>query len=129
HLIPYLNVLENILLSNSDPRQINTSHAIEWLERVGLKQRMHHKPAQLSAGERQRVAVARAMLTQPDLILADEPTGNLDPDNAAEILRYLSEFQSNGGTVVLVTHGPMGDEYATRRFHLAQGKISEMVCA
>ncbi len=109
HLIPYLNVLDNVLapavaLKTKDVRE----RAEELLENFGLKHRMHHVPAQLSSGERQRTALARALLNQPKLLLADEPTGNLDRENAEAVLTHMKEFAKAGGAVLLVTH----DEHA-----------------
>lgn len=117
HLIPYLNVLDNVLLAGE-------KEAPQLLERLGLKSRMHHKPSQLSAGERQRTAVARALVNRPRLVLADEPTGNLDPDCAKEVLDQLKWFHDQGGTVMVVTHGDQADAYATRRLRLVEGQLA-----
>lgn len=124
HLVPYLNVTENVLLaaapgSNGSLRQ----RAAATLDKLGLGHRLRHRPAELSAGERQRTAIARALLNEPRVILADEPTGNLDPENTSEVLKKLKEFQTAGGTVVLVTHGPAGSELADRVLELRQGKL------
>jgi len=113
-LVPYLNVLQNILLAGGNNLRRGclavagtaTDHAYELIEKLGLDERIHHKPSQLSAGEKQRTAIARALLNRPKIILADEPTSNLDPDNATAVLRYLSDFHKQGGTVILATHGP-----------------------
>jgi putative ABC transport system ATP-binding protein len=115
HLVPYLSVVDNILvgalaLARSDARQ----HADELLETFGLTQRRHHKPAQLSTGERQRTALARAVLHRPKLLLADEPTGNLDPDNGQVVLDCLAEHARTGGSVLLVTHEPYAAARAQR---------------
>ncbi len=123
HLIPYLTVLENLLMAPSKQNGFTEQQAFEWLDRVGLADRATHKPSQLSAGERQRTAVCRAFMNQPDLILADEPTGNLDPDNAHAILTQLSEYHKNGATVIVVTHSHEGDEFADRTVLLKNGKI------
>ena len=124
HLVPYLNVLENVLLASGPGRNgAAPDRARDLLTRLGLAQRERHRPAQLSAGERQRAAIARALLNEPRLILADEPTGNLDPDNAAEVFRHLSEFNRAGGTVVLVTHGCTGENYASRVIQMQAGRI------
>lgn len=115
HLVPYLSVLDNILLASRLRNTEGTrSRATALADEMGLSRRISHKPSELSAGERQRAAIARALITSPKLILADEPTGNLDPDNAAEVVRHLKEFQSNGGTVVAVTHGTAISEAADR---------------
>lgn len=124
HLVPYLNVLENVLLAGGAAKNNNgSSRAREILEELGLTGRLHHRPAELSAGEKQRVAIARAMFNEPSIILADEPTGNLDPDNAAVVLGHLSDFHKKGGTVIVVTHGADADKYADRTISLANGKI------
>jgi putative ABC transport system ATP-binding protein len=126
HLVPYLTVVENVLLpaaAKSDGR--GREAALELLRRLGLSQRVHHNPTELSAGERQRLAIARAMVTQPKLILADEPTGNLDPDNAAEVIGHLSAFHRDGGTVVFVTHGTIADDRADRIYRLQSGRLAD----
>ena len=124
HLIPYLDIVENVLLSASVvKRRVDPSDARDLLTRLRLSGREHHKPSELSTGERQRTAVARALLNRPKIILADEPTGNLDPDNAAEVMGYLSEFHSQGGTVVVVTHDDMAESYAERTVLLREGSI------
>ncbi len=122
HLIPYLNVMENALLPAGVVKEGGgSSEARELLGRLGISEREHHKPSELSAGERQRTAIARALLNRPKVILADEPTGNLDPENAAEVIGYLAEFHSDGGTVIVVTHGSVADQYADRVIHLRAG--------
>jgi putative ABC transport system ATP-binding protein len=126
HLIPYLNVVENILLASGTVVDKNkTARAVELIQRFGLAGRNLHKPAELSAGEKQRVAIARALLNQPKIVLADEPTGNLDPDNAAAVVRCLSEFHRSGGTVIFATHGTECEEFADRIIHLRNGHIDE----
>lgn len=105
HLIPYLNVMENILAPalagyDGDPRP----RAERLVERFGLGHRLEHPPSELSVGERQRVALARALLYDPELLLADEPTGNLDERNGAEVMKCLEEFAGAGGAVLVVTH-------------------------
>jgi len=105
HLLPYLDACANVALAvEGVSKAAAGDRAREVLEGLGLGERLTHKPAQLSAGERQRVAVARALVREPRVILADEPTGSLDPGSAAVVLGRLSEFQRAGGTVVLVTH-------------------------
>ena len=126
HLLPYLSVRDNALLSAPS----KTTEVDALLERLGLAERCHHLPNALSAGEKQRTAIARALLPEPALILADEPTGNLDPENAALVMQYLRDYQSSGGTVVLVTHGTDGDQYATRSIELKAGILaSDTSCA
>ena len=93
------------------------------LRELGLGDRLEHFPHQLSAGEKQRAALARAMMPNPDVILADEPTGNLDPENALEVCRHLKKFQEKGGTVVFVTHGDAASSFATRTISLNNGRL------
>lgn len=124
HLIPYLNVIENAVLPvGVGLNRADWMQAREVLKRLGLTDRERHKPSELSAGERQRTAMARALLNQPKMILADEPTGNLDPDNAAEVVKYLKDFHRGGGTVIVVTHGIVADQYADRIIHLQEGRV------
>lgn len=124
HLLPYLTVLENILLPNKLTEiQLSISDAIQLAAELGIEKRLNHKPSQLSAGEKQRVALARAIITKPDIILADEPTGNLDERNTIEVMNYLKKYQLEGGTVIMVTHGNLADNYSTRIINLDKGKI------
>ncbi len=124
HLVPYLNVLENVMLpAGSGISRAKPEEAKSMLDRLHLSERIHHTPSELSAGEKQRTALARAMLNHPKIILADEPTGNLDPDNAAEAMDYLKEYHKEGGTVLVVTHGVIADSYADRIIHLSKGCI------
>ena len=123
HLIPYLDALENVLCAGLAARGVTRDGAAEMLERLKLGERVRHTPGELSAGERQRVALARALITGPEVILADEPTGNLDPDNARQVLDYLAEYNKDGGTVLVVTHDPLADEYAGRTLLLEQGRL------
>ncbi len=124
HLVPYLNVMDNVLLAGGAAAgKDKRSRACELIEKLGLTGRNHHKPSELSAGEKQRTAIARALLNHPKIILADEPTGNLDRDNAASVLGYLSEFHRDGGTVIVATHGVEADRFAERTVYLRTGKI------
>ena len=119
HLIPYLSVWDNVLcpsLAADLPAAHRRAH--ELIERFGLTQRRDHVPAQLSTGERQRTALARALLSQPRLLLADEPTGNLDAENGAVVLTHLADFARAGGAVLLVTHDPRVAQYAPRNVHM-----------
>jgi len=105
HLVPYLNVLDNVSApAIAVDRQDVRDRAHELIAKFGLEHRIHHVPAELSSGERQRAALARALLNEPKLLLADEPTGNLDRENAEAVLEYLREFAQAGGAVLLVTH-------------------------
>ncbi len=128
-LIPYLTALENVMIAlnvrNSDKTE-NKKRAIELLHWVGLDDRNTHYPKELSAGQQQRVAIARALANKPDLLLADEPTGNLDPGLSDEILRILSEInKKQKTTVVMVTHSPAAAEYGNVKIHLHQGRLIE----
>jgi putative ABC transport system ATP-binding protein len=122
HLFPYLSVLENVAAGASDPREA-FSRARELLERCRLSDRLRHRPGELSTGECQRVAVARALINRPRLILADEPTGNLDPASARAVMDLLAEFHSEGGTVMLVTHREMAGGPDHRTIVLKAGCI------
>jgi ABC-type lipoprotein export system ATPase subunit len=124
HLLPYLPVLENVLAAaNSQSDSVARRRAHELLDRFGLSDRINHRPAELSVGERQRVAMARALVNSPRILLADEPTGNLDPDNAALVTGHLREFQHAGGTVLLVTHDDRVARAASRTIRMTQGRI------
>jgi len=126
HLVPYLSVLDNVLAPglalNSSAVEIR-HRGRQLIERFGLSDRSQHVPAKLSTGERQRAAMARALLNQPKLILADEPTGNLDHQNADALLEYLAEFAADGGAVLMVTHDDRAVAHANRVIHLQHGKI------
>lgn len=123
HLVPYLSSLENVLVPTLARPGMGRPEAIELLTRLQLADRLHHRPAELSIGERQRVALARALLNSPDILLADEPTGNLDPENARQVMSYLAEFHREGGTVLVVTHDPLADQYAQRTVLMDHGKV------
>jgi ABC-type lipoprotein export system ATPase subunit len=124
HLVPYLSVMDNILApSVALPAPDARTRAAELAERFGLTSRADHVPAELSVGERQRVALARALLNRPKVILADEPTGNLDGANAETVLGHLAAFAQDGGTVLLVTHDPRSTGYAQRTLHMEQGRL------
>jgi putative ABC transport system ATP-binding protein len=125
HLVPYLDVLDNILTPTLalDVNGGARARALDLAARFGLTERLHHLPAALSTGERQRVALARALLNKPKLLLADEPTGNLDAENGQIVLRCLAEFARDGGAVLLVTHEPGASDYASRIVKMNGGKI------
>jgi putative ABC transport system ATP-binding protein len=124
HLMPYLAVIENVLLaSRGRTRADALTEAEKLLERFGLSSRIRHKPGELSTGERQRTALARALLNRPKLLLADEPTGNLDPENSAIVMGYFSQFHQQGGTVIVVSHEAIAAEYAQRVIRLREGRI------
>jgi len=125
HLIPYLTVRENILTPSLSAADENgTQRAEELIGRFGLQDRADHVPSQLSTGERQRTALARALFNQPKIILADEPTGNLDDENAEAVLKHLSHYVAAGGSVLLVTHNARAGDYATRILKMRNGRLS-----
>jgi len=124
HLIPYLTSVENVMLAQYFHSMTDEQEALDALERVGLKERAHHLPSQLSGGEQQRVCIARALINDPKIILADEPTGNLDAQNEEIVLRLLREFHQQGRTIVMVTHDPVVARLADRRIELHHGKIA-----
>ncbi len=123
HLVPYLTALENVMLAQYFHSVTDESQAASALRRVGLGDRLSHLPAQLSGGEQQRVAIARALINDPKLILADEPTGNLDAANEAIVLEIFRELHRAGHTIVMVTHDPEIARKADRRIELAHGKL------
>ena len=124
HLIPYLNVLKNILApSLAGPQPGNLDRAKQLIRHFKMEERIDHIPGQLSTGERQRTALARALLNSPELILADEPTGNLDEENGKIVLGFLSEFVKDGGAVLIVTHDTNISQFAHRSLRLSQGEI------
>ena len=127
NLIPVLTALENVelplKLTNLSKAE-RLEHAATALKLVGLGDRLHHFPRQLSGGQEQRVAIARAIATDPSLILADEPTGNLDAASAQEILQILSKLNRDyGKTIVMVTHDPHAAQFASRTHHLEKGEL------
>src|SRR6516164_5999385 len=124
HLIPYLTSVENVMLAQYFHSMTDEQEALDALERVGLNERAHHLPSQLSGGEQQRVCIARALINDPRIILADEPTGNLDAQNEEIVLRLLREFHQQGRTIVMVTHDPVVARLADRRIELHHGKVA-----
>ena len=126
HLVSYLSVRDNILVPALTTEMPDASDRAEALiERFGLSDRAAHKPSELSIGQRQRTALARALLTDPPLVLADEPTGNLDGANAAEVLEALAQFAADGRAVLLVTHDPAASRYAHRTVELEAGRVCD----
>src|SRR5579864_7965406 len=123
HLVPYLTAVENVMLAQYFHSVTDEGQATQALQRVGLGERLTHLPAQLSGGEQQRVAIARALINQPKLILADEPTGNLDEVNEAIVLEIFRELHSGGHTILMVTHDPDIARQADRRIELAHGRL------
>jgi putative ABC transport system ATP-binding protein len=123
HLVNYLNALENVMLAQYYHSIPDEKEAMEALDRVGLADRAKHLPSQLSGGEQQRVCVARALINQPEIILADEPTGNLDDRNEEIVVDLFRELHKEGTTLVVVTHDPEVGEVAQRQIVLRNGKI------
>ena len=124
HLIPYLTALENVMLAQYFHSMTDEQEALEAVDRVGLKERAHHLPSQLSGGEQQRVCIARALINDPKIVLADEPTGNLDAQNEEIVLRLLREYHQQGRTIIMVTHDPVVARLADRRIELHHGKVA-----
>ena len=125
HLIPYLNAVENVMLAQYYHSLTDEREAFEALERVGLKERANHLPSQLSGGEQQRVCIARAIINYPAIILADEPTGNLDEKNERIVTELFQELHQQGHTIIIVTHSPTIGRLAQRQIQLVHGKLSE----
>jgi putative ABC transport system ATP-binding protein len=123
HLVPYLTAVENVMLAQYFHSVTDERQASDALQRVGLGDRLTHLPAQLSGGEQQRVAIARALINEPKLILADEPTGNLDEVNEAIVLQIFRELHNAGHTILMVTHDPDIARQADRRIELAHGRL------
>ncbi|MCK7592385.1 ABC transporter ATP-binding protein [Pseudomarimonas salicorniae] len=126
HLLPRLSVLENVLLPRrycEEPDPGAEPRARDLLERVGLGERWAHRPLELSGGQMQRAAIARALIMQPSLLLADEPTGNLDSKSAANVLELIDSVHASGQTVVLVTHDNDIARHAPRQVRLRDGKV------
>jgi len=124
HLIPYLTALENVMLAQYFHSMTDEQEALDALARVGLRERARHLPSQLSGGEQQRVCIARALINDPRIVLADEPTGNLDAVNEEIVLRLLRELHQQGRTIVMVTHDPVVARLADRRIELHHGRIA-----
>ena len=123
HLIPYLTALENVMLAQHYHSVIDEASAKVELEQVGLGHRIDHRPSQLSGGEQQRVCIARALVNQPPVIFADEPTGNLDEQNESLVLDLLTKLNQQGRTIVMVTHNPELGELTDRVIYLHHGKF------
>ena len=126
HLVPYLTALENVMLAQYFHSITDEQEAAEALRRVGLADRLTHLPAQLSGGEQQRVAIARALINQPKVILADEPTGNLDEANEQIVINLMHELHDAGHTLLVVTHDPAIGRLADRRIELAHGRLAQI---
>ena len=133
HLLPELNTLENVLIGAMATtsifgylarRRVLRPRAVALCGRLGLGQRLRHRPSKLSGGERQRVAIGRALINRPELLLADEPTGNLDADTGREMLTLLKQFHQDGQTIVMVTHDAEVAACADRQLHLTSGRLT-----
>jgi putative ABC transport system ATP-binding protein len=129
HLVPYLTALENVMLAQYFHSLAEEQEAADALRTVGLGDRLRHLPSELSGGEQQRVCIARALINQPQLILADEPTGNLDEVNEAIVMSLLARLHSGGRTLLVVTHDPEIARMAERRIELHHGRLSEVSVA
>ena len=127
HLIPYLTALENVMVAQYYHSIPDEQEALQALERVGLKDRAKHLPSQLSGGEQQRVCIARALINSPEIILADEPTGNLDEVNEKIVIDILTQLHKEGSTIIVVTHDLEVGDVAERKIILEYGKIVAVV--
>ncbi|EAJ9869639.1 ABC transporter ATP-binding protein [Campylobacter coli] len=123
HLIPYLSALENVMLSQYYHSSVDEEDAKAVLEKVGLSHRLSHLPSQLSGGEQQRVCIARALINNPEILLADEPTGNLDEANEKIVLQTLQKLKNEGKTIVLITHDPELAKFADCTLILQHGVL------
>ncbi|MEQ9891174.1 ABC transporter ATP-binding protein [Pectobacterium aroidearum] len=122
HLIPFLTALENVMLAQHYHSVVDEAAAQRVLDQVGLSHRVNHLPSQLSGGEQQRVCIARALVNEPPVIFADEPTGNLDEENERRVLDLLQDLHRQGRTIVMVTHNPELGRFADRIIRLQHGK-------
>ena len=127
HMVTYLTAVENVMVSQYYHSMPDEEEALEALERVGLRDRAKHLPSQLSGGEQQRVGVARALINHPELILADEPTGNLDETNENIVLDLFRQLHNEGTTLIVVTHDPEVAEAAQRTIVLEHGRVAREV--
>jgi ABC-type lipoprotein export system ATPase subunit len=130
HLLPELNVLDNAMISSqigadAPAKHVSRDRATAVLTQLGLGQRLHHRPSQLSGGERQRVAIARALMNQPQILFADEPTGNLDTETGAQIMKVLEDLHAKGQTIVMVTHDRTIARRADRTLIMRDGRLDE----
>ena len=125
HLISYLTAVENIMVAQYYHSMPDEGEALAALEKVGLKDRARHLPSQLSGGEQQRVCIARALINSPDILLGDEPTGNLDEENEGIVIDILRTLHNEGATIIVVTHDPEVGDVAQRKIVLEYGKIAQ----
>ncbi|AQW85302.1 ferrirhodotorulic acid ABC transporter, ATP-binding protein [Campylobacter pinnipediorum subsp. caledonicus] len=126
HLIPYLNAIENVMIAQHYHSSVDKDDAIKALEMVGLGHRLDHLPNQLSGGEQQRLCIARSLINDPEILIADEPTGNLDEANERVILDLFCELKKQGKTILLVTHNPDLGEYGDKIVYLKHGKLEKI---
>ncbi len=127
HMVNYLTAVENVMVSQYYHSMPDENEALEALERVGLRERARHLPSQLSGGEQQRVCVARALINHPEIILADEPTGNLDETNENIVLALFRQLHNEGTTLIVVTHDPEVADAAQRTIVLEHGRLVRKV--
>jgi ABC-type lipoprotein export system ATPase subunit len=126
HLVPYLTVFENTVISELAGRdKALRERAADVLHQLGLTHRLRHRPSELSVGEQQRVALARAVCGGASILLADEPTGNLDAENGRTVLAFLADFAQDGGTVLMVTHEQRAADYAFRHINMRDGRLEK----
>jgi putative ABC transport system ATP-binding protein len=125
HLVPYLTALENVMLAQYYHSMVAPKEAEETLARVGLSHRLDHLPSMLSGGEQQRVCIARALINEPAIIMADEPTGNLDEENERVVVDIFKSLHDEGKTLIMVTHNPEMGEHGDRIMRLHFGKLLE----
>lgn len=123
HLIPYLSVLENVMLAQYYHSSVEVGDAKAMLDMVGLGHRFTHLPSQLSGGEQQRVCIARALINNPEILIADEPTGNLDEKNEGVVLELFQKIKKDGKTIILITHNPNLGKQGDRMITLSHGKL------
>lgn len=123
HLVPYLTALENVMMAQYYHSVVDETQAKDVLKRVGLSHRLTHIPAHLSGGEQQRVCIARALINEPEILLADEPTGNLDQKNGEVVLKLIKDLHKEGHTIILITHNPDIAQLGERRINLIDGKV------
>ena len=124
HLVPYLSALENVMMAQYYHSVVNEKDAINALKKVGLDHRLDHIPAHLSGGEQQRVCIARALVNEPRILLADEPTGNLDQKNGEVVLKLIKNLHEEGNTIILITHNPQIGKLGDKQLNLVDGKIN-----
>lgn len=126
HLVPYLSALENVMIAQYYHSSVDEEDAKKALEAVGLSHRLTHRPSQLSGGEQQRLCIARSLINDPEILIADEPTGNLDEANERIILDLFCKLRKDGKTILLVTHNPDLGEYGDKIVYLRHGKLENI---